>query len=240
MLTIRLITAGAVLVMAVGAAAAQSTDTAGRPFSLFQVLSPPPATTETTTTTTTTETTTTALSPHARVAHKRVVRHWAKKSHEHDSAEQTETTEPKPPEQTGQDAAAASEVAAPPAASVWTDGGATPLPGVATNATAPTVIPAVDQNLSAVVVGGHTVQVATPDEFNAIDLAASHEPALQAAADTSTAPAASPSAAALAQPDGHARDVWYEELLATLGGALAAGVVAWFLVAGGSHQRMYG
>jgi len=42
------------------------------------------------------------------------------------------------------------------------------------------------------------------------------------------------------QDDGdHSRDVWFEELLAMLGGALAAGLVAWFLVSA-APQRMYG
>jgi hypothetical protein len=243
MLTIRFITAGAALVVAVGAAAAQGGDTAGRPVPLLQVLSQPTATT----TTTTTVTTTTAPNPHARVAHRHPARRVAKKSHE--DAEQTEPTEQT--EQTGQDATAPSAAAptaaaptvaptafapsavAPLAANVWTAAGATPLPGVATDATAPTVIPTVDQNLSAVVVGGHTVQISSPDEFNTIDLAADRQSA--PAADTPAAPAV-----AVAEPDDHARDVWYEELLATLGGALAAGVVAWFLVVGGSQQRMYG
>jgi hypothetical protein len=35
------------------------------------------------------------------------------------------------------------------------------------------------------------------------------------------------------------RDAWFEEILATLSGALAAGAVAWFLF-GAAPQRMYG
>jgi hypothetical protein len=221
MLTIRFITAAAVLVTAVAAAAAQGSDTAGKPVPLLQVLSQPAEKT----------TAKPRLSRHA-------ARRLAKKSHEHEGEEQTEPTQTEPAEQTGRDATASPATVASPTASVWTAGGATPLPGVATDATAPTVIPIVDQNLSAVVVGGHTVQIATPDEFNAIDLAADHPP--HADADTSAASAASAPATVLAEPDDHARDVWYEELLATLGGALAAGAVAWFLVMGGSQQRMYG
>ncbi len=47
--------------------------------------------------------------------------------------------------------------------------------------------------------------------------------------------------AALAQQDDgdNSRDVWFEEILATLGGALAAGSVAWLLV-GAAPRRMYG
>jgi hypothetical protein len=53
--------------------------------------------------------------------------------------------------------------------------------------------------------------------------------------------AQSATAVVLAQQDDgdHSRDVWFEELLAMLGGALAAGLVAWFLVSA-APQRMYG
>jgi len=55
-------------------------------------------------------------------------------------------------------------------------------------------------------------------------------------ADPQTAPTV-----ALAQQDNSndGRDAWFEEVLATLGGALAAGLVAWFLF-GAPPQRMYG
>jgi hypothetical protein len=35
------------------------------------------------------------------------------------------------------------------------------------------------------------------------------------------------------------RDAWFEEILATLGGALAAGSVAWILI-GAAPRRRYG
>jgi hypothetical protein len=220
---IRFITAAAAVVMAVGAAgaaAAQSApgDTAGKPVSLLQVLGQPA--------------TATPAKPHAKYA-TRHTRRWTKRSHEH----ATETAaEPDPP---ATDAANASP-ANTPAASAWASDAA-PLPGVATDATAPTVIPAVDQNLSELVVGGRTVQIATPDEANAIDLAADHQ-TITSAADPQAAAAAQAPAVALVQPDDPQRDTWYEELLATLGGALAAGLVAWFVImgGGGSQPRMYG
>ena len=223
MLTIRFITAAAVVVMAVGAAGAAAAqtatgDTAGKPVSLLQVLGQP-------------ATATTPAKPHAKYA-TRHTRRWAKKSHEH----ATETAAE--PDQPATDAANASP-ANTPAASTWASDAA-PLPGVANDATAPTVIPAIDQNLSELVVGGRTVQIATPDEANAIDLAADHQ-TITSAADTQAAATPQASAVALVQPDDPQRDTWYEELLATLGGALAAGLVAWFFILGGGPQpRMYG
>jgi hypothetical protein len=221
MLMIRFITAAAVVVMAVGAAGAAAAqtatgDTAGKPVSLLQVLGQPA--------------TATPAKPHAKYA-TRHTRRWAKRPHEH----ATETAAE--PDQPATDAANASP-ANTPAASAWASDAA-PLPGVANDATAPTVIPAIDQNLSELVVGGRTVQIATPDEANAIDLAADHQ-TITSAADTQATAAP---AVALAQPDDPQRDTWYEELLATLGGALAAGLVAWFVIlgGGGSQQpRMYG
>jgi hypothetical protein len=237
-LTIRFITAGAVLVVAVGGAAAQSAtgETAGKPVSLLQVLTQP----ATITTTTTTVTTTTEAKPHIHYTHRRAARHFVKKSHERAADEAAADTDE--PVQGSANTSAPAPAAAPAVTTNTWATDAAPLPGVATDATAPTVIPAIDQNLSEIVVGGRTVQIATPDEANAIDLAADHQTAPQAAVDTPIASAATP-AVALAEPDdqNQKRDAWYEELLATLGGALAAGLVAWFLIMGGGPQpRMYG
>ena len=57
-----------------------------------------------------------------------------------------------------------------------------------------------------------------------------------AVADTQPAPAV-----AVAQQDNSddSRDAWFEEILATLSGALAAGAVAWFLF-GAAPRRSYG
>ena len=57
-----------------------------------------------------------------------------------------------------------------------------------------------------------------------------------AAADPQPAPAV---AAAQQDDSNDSRDAWFEEILATLGGALAAGAVAWFLF-GAAPQRRYG
>lgn len=124
------------------------------------------------------------------------------------------------------DSAAASDTASPTASSATTDDGL---------------------QMSAVVVDGQTVQVASPDQVNAIDLAADDTTAAKAPAPidrTGAAPAAARAvfAAAVhkdetASPVGSAS--WFAQVLAALGGAVAAGTVAWFLIRGGP-QRMYG
>jgi hypothetical protein len=60
-------------------------------------------------------------------------------------------------------------------------------------------------------------------------------------ATTSNAVADPQPVVALARQDDSddSRDVWFEEILATLGGALAAGLIAWFLV-GAAPRRSYG
>jgi hypothetical protein len=55
-----------------------------------------------------------------------------------------------------------------------------------------------------------------------------------AVADTQPVPTV-----ALAEQDDDSRDAWFEEILATLSGALAAGAVAWFLF-GAAPRRRYG
>jgi hypothetical protein len=57
-----------------------------------------------------------------------------------------------------------------------------------------------------------------------------------AVADPQPDPAA---AAALEDNSNDSRDAWFEEILATLSGALAAGAVAWFLF-GAAPRRRYG
>lgn len=135
--------------------------------------------------------------------------------------------------------------------------------------------PAADPQVSELVVDGRTVQIASPDQANAIDLAAADQPV--ASPPVTAAPADAPSDAssamtarkgdtdaaddAAAQDDNNnadsqaksdhvvafarqadspaSRPSWLAELLATLGGALAAGSVAWFLI-GSAPQRTYG
>jgi hypothetical protein len=136
--------------------------------------------------------------------------------------------------------------------------------------------PAPDAQVSELVVGGHTVQIASPDQVNAIDLAADQQGAEQPSASAAPADDAAAAAPAMAQgdaaddaeddatpsdtanaagaaaaPDQVAtfarqadsetdhRPSWLAELLATLGGAIAAGSVAWFLI-GSAPQRRFG
>jgi hypothetical protein len=106
------------------------------------------------------------------------------------------------------------------------------------------------------VVDGHTVQITSQDEINALDLAASSantppQPAagqadiaadVPATADNIAAadsrPADTPVVAFAEREDtGNSRDVWYEDLLATLGGLLAAASAAWFLLGSAPPRR---
>ncbi len=118
---------------------------------------------------------------------------------------------------------------------------------------------------SELVVGGQTVQVASPNAVNDIDLAATDKDALGGAATpggatasmaaassavastVSAGDAAEPTAkldsmnAASAQPQVSpvGSTSWLLQVLAALGGAVAAGSVAWFLI-GSTPQRTYG
>ena len=83
------------------------------------------------------------------------------------------------------------------------------------------------------VADGSAVQISSPDEVNAIDLAADapQEPAPTSNTQPDEQMAAPAVVALVQQDDGKtSRDVWYEELLATLGGAFAAASVAWLLI----------
>jgi hypothetical protein len=103
---------------------------------------------------------------------------------------------------------------------------------------------------SELVVGGQEVRVASPDKVNEIDLAAANNggavandaqalrPQVAAAEPT---PKADSTTIAVAQtptsPVGST--AWIMQVLAALGGAVAAGSVAWFLI-GSAPQRTYG
>jgi len=153
-------------------------------------------------------------------------------------------------------------VAGGPALATFAAPATASLPG--TQATAP-VEP------SAVVVDGQTVQISSQDEINALDLAADSSAfnALPQPANEQSKPAADTMAAADNMPaaDGEpadskpadtpviafaqrddsddSRDIWYEDLLATLGCLLAAASAAWLLIGrapprrdGGSEQML--
>jgi hypothetical protein len=132
----------------------------------------------------------------------------------------------------------------------------TPPPGVWPGATPPADIAAApppetapadtDPAPSEIAVGGQTVQVAAPDQLNAVDLAADNAeketPTAALPDQADIAPAAQTVLASRAtHEDTNAvgSTSWIAQALAALGGALAAGAVGWFLI-GSGPVRMYG
>lgn len=175
----------------------------------------------------------------------------------------------------------AATTAAPTPAAPWPLGQMA-APAAAANEPVATNVPtdpapaAADPQVSELVVGGRTVEITSPEQVNALDLAADQQAAAQpattaAAGDAVVATAGAPATAqgeaavdsdaaasdatddadAPAKPtqvvafarqaddDTNHRPSWLAELLATLGGAIAAGSVAWFLI-GSAPQRRFG
>jgi hypothetical protein len=236
MLRFCIVIAGAALIM-MGSAAAQSAGNAvpGKPISLLQILLHPAKAKPN-------------LKPHTKFAHNHTIkstkRFASRKTHR---AAQNEAPASSPAP-TAADAAPATmwpaadtnsfvpDSSAPAAAAPVAPTAATPAaaaPVAATAAAPDAQSPSAQSSLSEMVVDGRTVQFASPNEVNAIDLAAD-EPHEIAPAQGRRAEVAEPTASfvAVAQQDDSdkSRDAWYEELLATLGGALAAGTVAWLLI----------
>jgi hypothetical protein len=116
----------------------------------------------------------------------------------------------------------------------WPAGNSAPLLGIDANAAGGSVFPAVDHDMGEPAVGVRTVQFAAPDgagiDFTAAD---------RAAPDREAQSTATPAVALLQQRDDATDgDRRYEAWLAPLGGALAAGAVAWFLI-GAARLRTY-
>jgi hypothetical protein len=127
-------------------------------------------------------------------------------------------------------------------AAAWPAAPALPFAGAAAVA-APSPVP-VEPLPSELVVGGQTVQIGSPEELNEIDLAAKDEAASGAAANPQAGndvpdAAAKSELATAAPPSEIGSAAWLLQVLAALGGAVAAGSVAWFLI-GSAPQRMYG
>jgi hypothetical protein len=204
MLSIRIVTAGAVLAFAVSTAVAQDSDAPGQPGSLLKMLmhSSEP----------TTAPQTNLEAKHASTKTVRTARHLHHHATRVATAAEDPTTEPAPApaiEQTptlepASWSARAAIDAAPP--SIWPAGNAPTFAGVLDS----------------------EPQVAATEPSTSGD---------QNAATSNTRPA--PVAAARQDSSDDSRDAWFEEILATLGGALAAGLAAWFLF-GTVPQRMYG
>jgi hypothetical protein len=212
MLSIRIVTAGAVLVFAVSAAAAQDSDTTpGQPGSLLKMLmhsseaTPVPQD-----------------KPEAkRVAPKpiRTARHF----HHHATRVATATEDLAPPTEPAQTPAPIIEQ--PPTPAPWSA-------QAAIDAAPPSIWPAGNAPLFAGVLDSEPHVASAEPSLSGAQNAASPNPAV----DPQPAPVV---AAALADNNNDSRDAWFEEILATLSGALAAGAVAWFLF-GAAPARMYG
>jgi hypothetical protein len=149
------------------------------------------------------------------------------------------------------------QVAAMPASdNAWPAAPTAMSADAATLAPVPQIVaPVAGPTPNQIVVDGQTIQVASVDEANEIDLAANDASA--AASDTSlgaltasntamtevTDPAAksdsTSAAVAQAQSADVSRTSWFLQVMAALGGAVAAGSVAWFLI-GSAPARMYG
>ncbi len=152
-----------------------------------------------------------------------------------------------PPAQTA--AAPAAQSVSPPAPAP------APIEAAATAAATPPAPPPALPTPRELVVGGHAVQVVSPDEANEIDLAANNASApanddplynLAAVTPAAASEAATPDTAASApsadsakatQPkSGVGSTSWFMQVMAALGGAVAAGSAAWFLIGSASPR----
>jgi hypothetical protein len=211
MLSIRIVTAGAVLAFAVSTAAAQDSDTAGQPGSLLKMFM---------------HSSETPTAPQAKLEAKsvapkpiRTTRHF----HHHATRVATATEDPAPTTEPAPAPAMEQTPTLEPAS--WSA-------QAAIDAAPPSMWPAGNAPIFAGVLDSEPqVAAAAPRASGDRSAATSN-----AVADTQPTPAV-----ALAQQDdsNNSRDAWFEEILATLSGALAAGAVAWLLF-GGAPQRMYG
>ena len=213
MLSIRIVTAGAVLAFAVGTAAAQDSDTPGQPGSLLKMLMHSSE-----------ATTAPQDKPEAKhVSPKpiRTTRHF----HHHAVRIATATEDPTPPSEPAPAPAPAMEQTPALEPASWSA-------RAAIDAAPPSIWPAGNAPLFAGVLDSEPqVAAAEPSASSDHSAATSNAPA-----DMRAAPAV---AAAQQDNNDDSRDTWFVEILAALSGALAAGVVAWFLF-GAGPQRRYG
>jgi hypothetical protein len=209
MLSIRIVTAGAVLAFAVSAAAAQDSDTPGQPGSLLKMLM---------------HSSDTTTAPEAKVEAKHVSQkpiRTARHFHHHATHIATATEDPAPTSEPTPAPAPEQTPTLEPAA--WSA-------QAAIDAAPPSMWPAGNAPIFAGVLDSEP-QVASAEP----NLSSDHNAATSnAVADTQPVPTV-----ALAEQDDDSRDAWFEEILATLSGALAAGAVAWFLF-GAAPRRRYG
>jgi hypothetical protein len=237
MLDLRILTTGALfsaaLLMAIDGAAAQTAADAkpGQPIQLLQKVFMRPAK----------EASETHLKTHPKTHHAMLTRHAAKVH--------ATLARRKPIRQ----------IAAAPVAPAASNASETPVwpavpPTPPTDAAASTPQPApaiVAVAPSELVVAGQTVRVASPNDVNEIDLAANDADGRTNGATPPTAtttemsdiaqPKSDAITALTVQPRGSevGSTSWILQVMAALGGAAAAGSVAWFLI-GSTPQRMYG
>ena len=247
MLSHRIVPVGAVLfAVAIGSAAAQEQGSAGKPLQLLQFARHE------------------ARAPHARTVeklakHAEVKRHIAKKTaakhhkifaavhshalHPHRVAVAEAAPVPAPAPKAVQSAPAAAQPAIWPAVNSATPGSiAVPAPPAAPQNVK--TEPVLTDAPNAIATDGKVAQAAPPPETNAPAVAADPHPAAAAPAPAQPAAAAPPVRAMLAKPlpaDSDAKNPigsapWLLQVLAALGGALAAGAVAWFLILRGRSE----
>ena len=213
MLTIRIVTAGAVLAFAVSAAAAQDSDTTGQPGSLLKMLMHSSETT-----------TAPEAKPEAKHVSPKPIR-TARHFHHHATRIATATEDPAPPSEPAPAPAPAMEQTPTLEPASWSA-------QAAIDAAPSSMWPAGNAPIFAGVLDSEP-QVAAAEPSTSGDQNAATS---NAVANLQPAPVV-----AVVQQDNSddSRDAWFEEILATLGGALAAGLAAWFLF-GTVPQRMYG
>jgi len=213
MLSIRIVTAGAVLAFAVSAAAAQDSDTTGQPGSLLKMLMHSSE-----------ATTAPEAKPEAKHVSPKPIR-TARHFHHHATRVATATEDPAPPSEPAPAPAPAMEQTPTLEPASWSA-------QAAIDAAPPSLWPAGNAPIFAGVLDSEP-QVAAAEPSSSSDRSAATS---NAAADTRPTPAV---AAAQQDNSDDSRDTWFVEILAALSGALAAGVVAWFLF-GAAPQRSYG
>lgn len=241
MLPIRIVSASTlaaiVVTLTVNAAPAQSNDSAGQPLALLAGLHPPH---------------TAKAGAHANPEHRKIARferkHSGKRSHAVAAAESAapaaptttpvpDNAWPTPPQSVPDSTAPTVAVAVQPVPVAAAPVEPTPQPQTPAPSATQTASSAVsDETPGTIVMNGQTVEIASPDYLNAIDRAAEDN------RDTSAATPTVPTMFAApvhddASPVGSAS--WIAQVLAALGGAMAAGVTAWFLIVP-DPQRMFG
>lgn len=211
---LRIATAGAVLlVLTAGTTIAQPTGTAtSKPISILKILAP-----------------TDNTKIKAAHGHRAGAPTWKTRAAEHQRAKHLLAVAP----------------AAALRADIWGDAEATGATQVASDEPEQQGTAAAETGPTALVVGGRPIQVVSPDDANEIDLAAdapevpaTKGPRSDVAEATQPAQVETVAVAQAHEPSPAGTSAWVAQLLAAIGGAVAAASVAWFLI-GSAPQRTY-